>query len=212
MQIVVVMFTIPLGFGIALTIRIGNLLPLSGHYTKQFTKFCIGISTIFFTILSFGIYVTRHTLFRIFTSDPDILHGCDEIWLYVTIFYFNLSFFCLNLGIATGLGKQGLLGIVCIIYLFGLGLPITYYVTIIIQQQQEGGGDGLVSAWQSMLPPVIVMNLTLFTILMVFTSWDDIATTIRIREGMYKIASHDETETLLSITSPSEHGIDTSNI
>jgi Na+-driven multidrug efflux pump len=91
------------------------------------------------------------------------------------IYSFNLNMYAIFLGIFTGLGKQGTLGMICVMYLWVLGLPMTYYCAVI-----QGGG--LKAVWDTMYLVYVAINITLCASLL-WTDWEDIAIQIRIREG-----------------------------
>ena len=82
------------------------------------------------------------------------------------------------MGIATGLGMQWTLGVTAIVFLWVLDLPAAYYVAIL-----QGGGLG--AAWSLVWPPYVAMNAVLMTSFY-FKDWDEIASAIRLREGIEK--------------------------
>lgn len=175
-QVVTVLFMVPLGIGIALAIRIGNILPRNPTQARHLCFYGLLVSSLLFASLSVLMYIYRRPIYTLFTTDEEVLVGCEQIWFKVSVFSFLLGIFGINMGIATGLGKQLTLGVVSIIFLWVLGLPASYYFGII-----QGGGLNV--AWQSILPPYAAINAVLI-LSFVCADWDDISARIRIREGV----------------------------
>jgi MATE family multidrug resistance protein len=175
-QMILVTFMIPLGIGIALAIRIGVTLPKNVHRAKRLTWTVTLVGMIAFAGMSYSLYVYRFLIFRIFTNDPVVLAGCDQIWWKVCFYLFHLSVFALNMGIATGLGLQWTLGAVTFFYLWVLGLPSAWYWGIYRAKSLD-------VTWSFIYPPYIFMNVTLLTIFL-FKDWNLIQKEILKREGV----------------------------
>jgi MATE family multidrug resistance protein len=175
-QVLMVGFMFPMGIGIALAVRLGATLPKDVKQAQHLTIGCFCGSAVLFAFMAIWVYVDRRRIFSIFTSEPDVLEGCERIWWKVSIFYFNLSIYGINMGIATGLGMQWRFGIVTFICLWGFSLPGMYYWAIV-----QGGG--LEWAWSCIYPPYIAMNLY-FAHAFWRADWEKIRIEIRIREGM----------------------------
>jgi MATE family multidrug resistance protein len=175
-QVVMMFFMFPLGVGIALAVRLGATLPRCAKRAKRLTIGCYIGSTLLFGAFSIFIYLGRSFIFSIFTNEPEVLEGCERIWWKVSVFYFNLSVYGINMGIATGLGKQWMFGIVTVISLWGFSLPGMYYFAIL-------KGGGLDTAWSFIYYPYIAMNIY-FLYAFWTEDWERIRMDIRIREGM----------------------------
>jgi MATE family multidrug resistance protein len=175
-QVLMVGFMIPLGIGVALAVRLGATLPQSVQRAKQLTIGTYLGSAALFGALSTWVYVERRLIFSIFTKEPEVLEGCERIWWKVSVYYFNLSLYGINMGIATGLGKQWMFGTVTVVLLWGFSLPGMYYFAI-----RKGGGVDL--AWSWIYYPYIVMNI-FFLYLFWMEDWERIRSEIRVREGM----------------------------
>jgi MATE family multidrug resistance protein len=174
--IVMVIFMFPLGLGIALAIRMGHMLPHSVSRTRELAFGCWCINAVLSGVVAVLLHVTRHRLYRIFTNDPIIQQGADEIWPHVCIFQFGLCIFAINMGLTTGLGMQWTLGLVTIFFLWILGLPSAYYFAIT-------RGGGLLAAWRCVWPPYLAINFVLM--LAVWRKdWEVIAKQIRAREEL----------------------------
>lgn len=175
-QVLTVSFMFPLGIGIALSIRVGATLPRSVTRAKQLVLGCYVVGSTFFAIMAGVLYLGREGIFRIFTNDERVLEGCERIWWKVVVYFFNLSIFGLNMGLASGLGMQWTLGIVNTFFLWVVGLPAVYVFAVVC-------GGGLDTAWAWVYPPYIFMNAGL---LFAFFSadWYVVAKAIRKREGV----------------------------
>jgi MATE family multidrug resistance protein len=193
-QVVMCTFMLPLGTGIALSIRMGTTLQQSVSRTKELALGCWLISAVVFGGVAILCHTERHRIYRLFTLEAAIVQGADEIWWDVSIYLFHVCMFGINMGIITGLGMQWTLGFVTVVCLWVVGLPAAYYFAII-----QGGG--LVIAWKCIWPPYVAMNVILMAI---FASkdWDEIAATIRLREGTGELAM--ETQPLRRKDDPEE--------
>lgn len=174
-QVIMISFMIPLGIGIALSIRLGATLSQNVRRAKELVVGCFVVGTVVFGIMAMIMYTQRLYIFHIFTNAPEVLQGCEEIWWKVCLYFFNLSVFGINMGAATGLGMQWTLGIVTIVFLWVLGMPGAYYFAVV-----KGGGLGV--AWSWIVPPYMAINVTLM-VAFLLKDWDKLADEIRLREG-----------------------------
>lgn len=126
--------------------------------------------------MTLSLYCGEYWIVRLFSDDTNIIQGCHRIWWKVSVYYFNLSVYGINMGIATGLGHQWKFGAVTIIALWGASLPSMYWYAI-------RGGGGLEMAWSFIYYPNIVMNMYLVWDFYA-TDWHAIQHEIRKREGM----------------------------
>lgn len=175
-QVSTVAIMVPLGIGTGLAIRVGATLPHNVARAKTLVKGTLLWSMILFVTVSVAMYVGRETIFRLFTSNPIILEGAEEIWWKVVVYYFNICIFGIFTGIATGLGMQWTLGFVNLVFLWFLALPGLYVYAI----RYDGG---LNVAWTWIYPPYFGM-LAILAYKFIVADWDDIAVKIRKREGI----------------------------
>ena len=175
-QVLTVAFMIPLGIGIALSIRLGATLPRNVKRAQQLVMGCALVSTMLFSIMTMLMYTYRNFIFQLFTMEPDVLDGCERIWWKVVVYFFVLAIFGMNMGIATGLGMQLTLGMVTLVFLWIAGLPAIYYFALF-------RGGGLETAWTWVYPPYIFMNAWLI-VAFCLTDWHAISAAIREREGI----------------------------
>ena len=177
-QITMLAFMLPLGLGIALSVRIGATLPQNVQRAKTLTLACVVASVVLLGGLSVALYLLRESFVGLFTSELDVMEGCREIWLDVCWFNFILSFFGINMGIATGLGMQWTLGWVTVVFMWILGLPATYYFAVV-------KGWGVAAAWKTIWSPYLGINVVLM-VAFLWKDWDALSESIRLREGMEK--------------------------
>jgi Na+-driven multidrug efflux pump len=175
-QVVTIFFMLPLSLGIALSIRLGSTLPVSVKLAKQVVWDCMVISLVVFGAISIAMYTERRHIFGIFTKSAEVLAGCEEIWAKVCMYNFVLGTFGVLMGACVGLGMQWTLGIAAIVVLWVFALPAAYVMAVL-----QGGG--LNAAWMTIWPPYILINLIL-AVAVLSADWEDIATKIRIREGV----------------------------
>ena len=64
---------IPIGIGIALSVRLGSILPTSVKRAKTLLFWCYVVNMGIMALISAAVYVYRETLFRMFTSDTEVL-------------------------------------------------------------------------------------------------------------------------------------------
>jgi Na+-driven multidrug efflux pump len=183
---------IPLGIGIALSIRLGATLPRNVKRAQQLVVTCAPVSTELVAIMAILMYTYRNFIFQLFTTDPNVLDGCERIWAKVVTYFFALAVFGINMGIATGLGMQWTLGAVTVVSLFIVGLPAIYYFVLL-------HGGGLEMAWTMLFPPYIFMNVVLVVAFSI-ADWHAISAAIRKQEGISDFFSGEgDIETLVAL-------------
>jgi Na+-driven multidrug efflux pump len=167
---------LPYGVGGALAIRVGATLPHSVKRAKQLAWGCLLVSTVLSGLVSMALYWYRHVIYRIFTKEQDVIDGCEEIWWMVSLYYFILTVFAINMGISTGLGTQWTDGIITVVFIWTIGFPGAYYFAIL----QHGG---LVIAWYWIWPPYAGIDVFLLAFL-VWKDWHEVSALIRLREAV----------------------------
>jgi Na+-driven multidrug efflux pump len=182
---------VSLGIGNALSIRLGATLPRNVERAQQLTMACALVSTVLFAIMAFVMFAGRNFIFQLFTTEPNVLDGCERIWWKVVTYFFVLAVFGINMGIATGLGMQWTLGIVTLVFLWIVGLPAVYFFALV-------RGGGLETAWTMVYPPYIFMNAVL-VVAFCLADWHAISAAIRKREGISDLLlGEGDIETLVS--------------
>jgi Na+-driven multidrug efflux pump len=184
-QTIMAFCMIPFSFGIALAIRMGIALPISVTRTKILVVFVLFFSVIAFGIVSIGVYIYRRSIVALFTSNQEVQELAELIFVKVALFNFNIAIFAILAGIATGLGKQWLLGIINFIFLWIFGLPMIYYKSIVC-------GQGLNAVWYWMNVPYLGMNITLCILFSCYLDWYKIQTQIVHNENNNTIVVEEE--------------------
>ena len=198
-QVIYVVFMFPLGMGVAISNRIGVTLSHSVARAKTLTVAILVVSSVGFGIFTWLLFVNQEFIFALFTNDPDVLAGCAAVWPLVCLYFWVLNLFGINTGIATGLGMQMTLGMWTLLFLWCLGLPASYYFAICQDQ-------GLKAVWTWIIPPYVLIDVTML-ILFYFQDWEEIATLVRIREGLQKqVDCQDETLESLHLMESFKHG------
>jgi multidrug resistance protein, MATE family len=175
-QVIMVSFMGPLGLGIALSIRLGATLPNSVARAKRTVRDCLIFSFVVFGGMAVAMYTERYAIYSWFTSNANVIKGCEEIWFKVCMYSLQLSIFGVLMGACVGLGMQWTLGTTTVVVLWIFGLPAAYFMAVV----RDGG---LNAAWTAIWPPYLVINLVLGAAIIV-ADWDNIAQKIRIREGI----------------------------
>lgn len=153
-QVLQVAFMIPLGIGIALSVRVGATLPLNVRRAKLIVAGCYVVGGSLMVVMSLLLYIHRLRMFHMFTNDEEVIEGCERIWLDVVFYFFNLSIYGFHMGTLTGLGMQWTLATVTVVHLWGIGLPMAYYFAVV-------RGGGLEAVWRTLYPPYVAMNIIL---------------------------------------------------
>jgi multidrug resistance protein, MATE family len=169
-QVMGMTYMIHLGIGIAVSIRVGNVIPQSVSQTKLICVYAVVFSSIVFAIIAILTYIGRSYIYSLFTTEQDVIDGCEQIWFKVSLYSFNMGIYTVVDGISTGLGKQWLAGYLTILFMFVLGIPSLYYFAV----YKEGGLD---IAWLWLLLPNIGVNVAL-AIGLALSDWDAISAKI----------------------------------
>lgn len=182
-QIVTFIYMMPLGVSEAITIRLGNVLPRSPKQAKLLSFYYFIGGSCMMMFIGSGIYVSRYWIYALFTTEPDVIEGCDEIWPKVSFYIIIMGLFGMLKGIATALGKQWILGILVVVYLWSISLPLLYHLSI-----KKSGGLSI--AWNCIWPANFGIVVTLGAYL-VRLDWDPIGEEIRQSELEYEAEEED---------------------
>ena len=176
-----VLFMIPFGIAMALSIRMGNLISHDVSQTKTLALATLTICMAAFGVVSVLLYVLQDLIVSIFTQDADVQDWCALIWPNVAVCYFVLSIYAMVIGMSIGLGLQWTLGVVTVISLWGVGMPSAYYFAVV----QEGG---LLAVWTWMWPPYLMISVVMCTAIFGGrVDWQEISLQVQKREGMEQV-------------------------
>jgi len=191
-QLMLVAQMFPMAVSGALTVRVGAILTAyenAAHVAKRVVYTCLIASLVLFGALSLSFYMFRYAIYSLFTSEDNVIEGCDEIWKLVCLFFYVACFFLISTGVATALGMQCLQGALTVVSLWVVGIPAAYYFSIVKQ-------GGLIMLWTWLLPPYIVITMVLiFTFL--WKDWGAVVEYIRLREAATREGMNGELDSLL---------------
>merc|ERR1711957_866009 len=128
------------GISIGLSVQMGKLLPVSVDRAKQLAA-CTMIFTIVVAIcVSTLLHTFQLEVISAFTSDVDVIEGCNLIWKDLCIIIVIKSIYGINSGILRALGFQWRIAATVISVLWFGGLPTIIFFCF-------GRGGGLVQMW-----------------------------------------------------------------
>jgi MATE family multidrug resistance protein len=134
-NLVPLLFMIPLGISIGLTVRMGNIIAYDVPRAKLLASWCMGFTVIVATIVSLLLYHFQVEVAMLFSSDPEIIQGCRDIWPKLCYYIFVIYIFGTNSAILRALGMQWELAAVIFICLWLCTLPAIVFFAI-----KRGGG------------------------------------------------------------------------
>lgn len=83
-QVIMIMCQFPFSFGTALAIRMGHVLSKSVEHAKQLAAGATFVSTLFYAIVSIGVYFSSGWIFAAFTSDQGVIALGLSVWWKVS--------------------------------------------------------------------------------------------------------------------------------
>jgi MATE family multidrug resistance protein len=126
-QILPLVFMIPLGISIGLSVRMGQLLPQDVHKTKLLAFYTMLFTCAISILVSAIMYRYQSWIFAFFTRDADVLDECRKIWGSLCIYVPFLYIFCINSGIMRGLGLQWRMAAAIVAVLWCIFLPLIIF-------------------------------------------------------------------------------------
>jgi Na+-driven multidrug efflux pump len=172
-NLVPVMYMIPLGLGIGLAVRMGNVLADSVSHAKKLAASYVALTAVIALIAGSLLYIFQAKIVALFSTDEQVVAGCREIWNHLCIYIINFFIFGINSGIMRALGMQLAMAAIICGTLWLACLPTLLYVAI----WQDGG---VTAVWYHLPYFYFAMN-----VLMVFwymkADWHGISATIRER-------------------------------
>uniref|UniRef100_A0A7S1DDB0 Polysaccharide biosynthesis protein C-terminal domain-containing protein n=1 Tax=Cyclophora tenuis TaxID=216820 RepID=A0A7S1DDB0_CYCTE len=119
---------IPLGLSIALSLRMSHLMSESPAKARKLAAIGMGSAILFGIIVSLLFYVCRDLIVRLFTTNEEVIQGCQEIWLDVCIMIILRFIYVINTGIMRSLGMQWRTAGFVFLVLWFSGLPTLVHV------------------------------------------------------------------------------------
>jgi Na+-driven multidrug efflux pump len=170
-QLVPLLFMIPLGIMIGLTVRLGHLIAFDIKRAKKLAAWCMLFSTILGVIVSSLLYQFRIEISRLFTSDEEVIQGCQDIWPKLCYYIFVLYIFGINSAILRALGMQWQMAAIIFGCLWTGTLPAIFFFAV-----HRGGGIDAV--WNT-LPIFYTILQFLLASSYLTADWHKISTEVR---------------------------------
>ena len=155
-NLVPLLFMIPLGIMIGLTVRMGHVIAYDVKRAKLLAGWCMLFTTILGAVVATLLYQFRVEIASMFTNDKEVIQGCKDIWPKLCYYIFILYIFGINSAILRALGMQWHLAAVIFVCLWIGTLPTIATFAI----HRNGGIDAV---WNTL--PVF------YTIMQVLLAW-----------------------------------------
>lgn len=171
-NLVPLLFMIPLGICIGLQVRMGNVLAFDVLRAKKMAAWCMGFTTILAAVVASALYMMRVPIVLLFSKDPQVLQGCEDIWPKLCIYIFIIYIFGINSAILRSLGMQWHMAAIIFGTCWCGALPTIVYFAIY-------RGGGLNAVWTILPFWYVFMQVLLVLCYTVFCDWDKIGQAIR---------------------------------
>ena len=176
-QVAAVVFSIPLGYMVSGTVRIGNLL---GHNEPQNAKHSSHLLYVMIfvtgTIQFVVIYSTRSWLVNLFTTDTCIISGAIWTLSVIAIFQIYDGFQAVAGGILKGCGKQSLGALINVFSFQCITLPLAFYFAFGMKWYASG-------FWLGLAVGIFVHGFG-YGVALWFIDWEKTAKTARENAGI----------------------------
>ena len=106
---------------------------------KQMAMWCMAFTVALACIISALMLFLRIAIVQLFSSDPQVLQGCEEIWPKLCYFIWILYIFGIQSAILRALGMQWELAKIIFICLWCGALPVIWYYSV----RENGGIDAV---------------------------------------------------------------------
>ena len=168
LNVAVQLITIPIGFSIAATVRVGNLLGENNPaLAKKVAFLCLAISIVIGIHFCIGLFIFRSYLAQLFTNDECIIAGATST-LFITALYENFDGTRkIGGGILKGCGRQKIGSIINLFVYQLFGAPLAICLCILLRQATMGYWIGMASA--------IVLQALLYVVFILCTDWRKVA-------------------------------------
>eukprot|EP00978_Attheya_sp_CCMP212_P013660 scaffold34316_cov40-Attheya_sp.AAC.1 len=157
-QLIPLLFMVPLGISIGMSIRIGTVLAHDVEKAKTIAKYSVALTCVVAVCMSTLLYKLKRPIVLLFTSDAE---GCDDIWMKLCMDVIVLFIFSINAGILRALGLQWRMALSIFVVLWCGALPVMYHYSVV-------KGGGLDSLWT--LLPCFYAILDVVTFLCYYTA------------------------------------------
>jgi multidrug resistance protein, MATE family len=187
-NLVPIVFMLPLGISIGLTVRMGHLLMEDVGKAKSLALGSMLVTITIACIVASILWHMQDIVISIFTNDTNVKQGCKAIWHHLCIYIILMYVFGINTGIMRALAMQWTLATIIIVVLFFGALPTVIHFAVI-----QGGG---ISALWYILPLFYLALNILLIISYVSTDWN-IASNVAREKRSTQVMETTESKLLL---------------
>jgi len=163
-NLVPILFMPTLGMSIGLTVRMGNVIAYDIMKAKLLAAWCMLLTVIFGAFLASVLFIFRIEIAGLFTNDPLVVQGCEEIWPKLCIYIFILHIFGINTAILRSLGLQWRMAVIIFSFLWFITLPSIVYFAVY-------RGGGLAAVW-SILPVFYAIIQIILALAYITADWE----------------------------------------
>lgn len=153
-QLIPVLFMVPLGMSIGMSVRMGSILSKDVRKAKRIAAWCVVFTSVLGGLIAMLVHFLRGWIVNLFTSDPEVIEGCERIWHFVCFHIFLIFVYGINSGVLRALGLQWRMAATIICVLWCTTLPVIIHVCI-------NRGGGLVALWAIVPIAYTVLNVAL---------------------------------------------------
>lgn len=187
------LFMLPLGFGIGLSIRLGTIIASNPHKARLIAAGCMGFIALLGLIVSVLLQFFRHDIIALFTDDDLATQLALSIWPLLCYYMFLIYIMGVSLAIYRALGMQWRAGAIISTSLFGVTMPLVLYFAVYRQ-------GGLLVQWR-----VLAICYTFLQVALALgylcLDWDKHAVTVRL--SIARMATGPMNEVINAIASES---------
>jgi len=188
-NLIPVFFMIPLGFSIGLSVRMGHVLAHDVKRAQVIATWCMVFVALLAIMIATLMYHLQQPIVALFTSDEEVVKGCQQIWPKVCVYIIMNFVFGINGGILRALGMQWRMAAIICIVLWFAALPTLVYVAVV-----RGGG---VNAIWTCLPLFYLALNGLLIQSYVTADWHAVSRDIRRRTSTQRRRETIATETTM---------------
>ena len=190
-NLIPVFFMVPLGFSIGLSVRMGHVLAHDVRRAQSIAAWCMAFVGLLAVMIASLMYHLQGQIVGLFTSDEQVMKGCEQIWPKVCVYIIMNFVFGINGGILRALGMQWrMAAIICCILWFA-ALPTLVYMTVV----RDGGVNAI---WTCLPLFYFVLNALL---IQSYVTADWYAVSCEIRRRRSSVAETIATETTMLLDS-----------
>ncbi|KAI6651532.1 hypothetical protein LOD99_5140 [Oopsacas minuta] len=162
------LYSIPIGYTVAATVRVGNLLGANNpKLARRVAYLCLSIIFVIGLHFSAGVLLLRYHLPHLFTKDACIIAGASQTLVVIGIFENADGFQLMASGILKGCGRQGIASITNLLIYQFFATPLAICLSVGLKMATKGYFIGMGSA--------VFLQAILYNILLVCTNWRRVA-------------------------------------